>query len=359
MAERENKRQSNIELLRILAMLMIIAHHFAVHAGFDFPTNAVTANREFVHWLDLGGKIGVNLFVLISGYFMIQRKTLKVKKVLRLWGQIWFSCVVLYLVTCCLGIHPFSVTPAVELLAPVTFGQWWFATTYFTLFLLSPYINRGLATLDKQQYRILLALMTFLWCLTPTFARQDGEGGEFTWFVYLYCLAGYLRLYPEDLRLKTRTCLLLATGIMVLELCWAVLFDYLGIFVPGAHWIATRYFGMSQLPILVISVLLFWGFLNWDLGYHPWINTLASAAFGVYLIHDSFYTREFLWKQLFRNAAFSQSPILIPYAAGVILLVYVVCAGLELLRIATVEKLWMKAVDRLEEKWAAKKKNAC
>ena len=51
-------RQSNIELLRIVAMVLIVAHHFAVHGGFDFPLANITVNRLWIQFIQIGGKIG-------------------------------------------------------------------------------------------------------------------------------------------------------------------------------------------------------------------------------------------------------------------------------------------------------------
>ena len=68
---RITKRQSNIELLRIVAMLLIIAHHFSLHGGFVFSTASITVNRLWIQFIQIGGEIGINVFVLISGYFLI------------------------------------------------------------------------------------------------------------------------------------------------------------------------------------------------------------------------------------------------------------------------------------------------
>ncbi len=83
-------RQSNIELLRIIAMFLIIAHHYAIHSGFNFSTTAITINRLWVQFLQIGGKIGVNVFILIFGYFLIYSKTIKTTKILKLWGTVLF-----------------------------------------------------------------------------------------------------------------------------------------------------------------------------------------------------------------------------------------------------------------------------
>ena len=61
------KRKSNFELLRILAMLRIIGHHFSVHGDAVFATDVLTVNRLWMQCIEIGGKLGVNIFVLISG----------------------------------------------------------------------------------------------------------------------------------------------------------------------------------------------------------------------------------------------------------------------------------------------------
>lgn len=78
----ENKkkiRMSNFELLRILCMFLIVAHHFSVHSTFSNDISVV--NLCLVRALRIGGKLAVNVYVLISGYFMISSK-FKLKKLL-------------------------------------------------------------------------------------------------------------------------------------------------------------------------------------------------------------------------------------------------------------------------------------
>lgn len=87
MFERKIGRSSNLELLRILAIIMIIAHHYSVHGGWDIP-NELSYNRIIVQFLSLGGKLGVNCFVLITGYFMINSK-FNINKFAKIVGQVF------------------------------------------------------------------------------------------------------------------------------------------------------------------------------------------------------------------------------------------------------------------------------
>lgn len=84
--EVERMRESNIELLRIVSMVLIIMHHFSVHGTFPF-TPELTFNKVFLQVFGLGGKAGVVAFVMITGYFMVS-SSFKLHKFGKLVGQI-------------------------------------------------------------------------------------------------------------------------------------------------------------------------------------------------------------------------------------------------------------------------------
>ena len=69
------KRESSLELLRIVSMLMVLTVHF-VGAAFGLPTpeelQSPTASMLWKNALESLAIVGVNCFVLISGYFGIR-----------------------------------------------------------------------------------------------------------------------------------------------------------------------------------------------------------------------------------------------------------------------------------------------
>lgn len=64
-------------VLRVIAMIIIISHYFAVHGSSKFPTKTITTNSLWIRYIQLEGKIGVDVFALISGYFLVTCHTLK------------------------------------------------------------------------------------------------------------------------------------------------------------------------------------------------------------------------------------------------------------------------------------------
>lgn len=174
-------RQSNIELLRIIAMILIIAHHYSFHGGFSFPPEPINLNRLWIQFILIGGKVGVDLFVLISGYFLVSQSSIKADKILKLWFQIFFYSITIFIIFTILGLRSFSIKEFVKHLAPVTFEQWWFASTYFVLYLLVPYINKLLRSFSQKQYVHFLAVILVLWSVIPTFTRHTFQSNSLLW----------------------------------------------------------------------------------------------------------------------------------------------------------------------------------
>lgn len=68
-------RDSNIELYRIVTMILIVAHHYVVNSGLtslNGPLSACPTSFHSLLLLIIGafGKTGINCFVFITGYFM-------------------------------------------------------------------------------------------------------------------------------------------------------------------------------------------------------------------------------------------------------------------------------------------------
>lgn len=343
----KKKRQSNIELLRILAMILIVAHHFAVHGDFSFSEVTVEFNKIWVQFLQMGGKIGVNIFVLISGFFLVKAQRIRLNKVLKFWFQVFTYSIILYLIFIFLGIIQFDSLELIKRIFPIIFSRWWFASTYFVLYILSPYFNCLLNSFNKNQYQAFLLLLTVIWSIIPTLTTMPFQSNALIWFFYLYALSGYIRLHYPLENIDVKRYIVFILFLLSLTFLTAVIFDYIGLVIPSFAQHSTYFFEMQKLPIVLISILIFLLFLKIDIGSQKIINVVSSATFGVYLIHDNTFVRDFLWITFFKNASFAQSIYLIPYSILVIILVYSVCTLIELMRIYLIEKQYMPYLIRV------------
>lgn len=350
-------RQSNFELLRIVAIVMIIGHHFALHGKLGYY-NALTVNTVWLQFLQMGGKIGVNLFVLISGYFMVHTYSTKISKVLKLWLQIFTYSVLVYgAIVMTNADFEFSATELISKLFPVSFNQWWFASAYFALLLLAPFINIVLRKLDKGDYIKLLIILLVLFCLIPTVFLTNYQKSNLSWFVFLYCLSGYFRLHCANRTGNPKKLFWVAAGSYAALFGLNILLVILKTDIPILKKYLGRLFGMNQMFVLIVSLAIFILFKNINLGCNRWINVLASTAFGIYLIHDAKEVRALLARYVYAKLSVD-SRLLLPYSVTVIIGIFVICAAIELLRKNTLERWYSKGIDQAGvklEAWISRK----
>ena len=328
------KRTSNFELLRIIMMLLIVASHFASHGKFEFSNETISINRLWIQFITIGGKIGVNIFVSISGYFLIDSSKYKSIKSVRMWFQMFtYSIVAFGVFVCFLKTADFSIKGLIKSVFPITFrGGWWFARAYFILYILSPFINRFLHAMDKKEYQRFLIIMTSMWCIIPTITGQTLESNELLWFMYLYSLIAYFKIYKNEINISGSKCICFATINMVITFTSVIIFDIIGTKIRFFADHALFFYGMQCMLTVISSMLLVIGFSKINIGYKKYINIISSATFGVYLIHENNYVKSFLWERLFKNASYSDSNFLIPYSIIVTLFVFVMGTIIELLR---------------------------
>ncbi|WP_216634949.1 acyltransferase family protein, partial [Selenomonas sp. oral taxon 126] len=81
-------RNNSLDLLRIIAMMMIISMHYVGHGGGDTAVYGSVANLEA--WLIKSFvSVGVNCYILITGYFLINSLQFSFTKIVRIWGSLF------------------------------------------------------------------------------------------------------------------------------------------------------------------------------------------------------------------------------------------------------------------------------
>lgn len=353
--EQSKSRESSIELLRIISMILIVFHHFAVHGGFEWDTSDVSVTRFWYNLIIMGGKIGVNIFVLISGYYLVnsERKKVDLYKIFKFVGQVWFYSLVIFIISLIFGwrnIADIGITSFIEALFPITFSQWWFASTYFVLYLIHPFLNKLLFSLDQSLYQKLLLILVVCWSVIPTFTTSLYQSNSLLWFITLYAIAGYIRLYGLNSKFSTKHYAVFLLISSFLTYATSIIFTILGARWPFFASCVTYFYGQEKITVMLVSISCFMVFATLKMNYHKWINVIASTTFGIYLIHDDPMIRQRLWIYLFKNADYQDSILLIPYSIISVALVFIVCSLIDLLRQFVIERPYMKLVKHISAK---------
>lgn len=154
------KRQANFELLRMTAMLMVVAMHFLSHTGGLPEAGQMPGARGTAAVLvESFCIVAVNVYVLISGYFLSE-SGFSLKRLLRLLFQVLFYTLLIPPVLVLAGVLPageaFQIYHIWQCLFPVEAGHYWFVTAYVVMYLFSPVLNAAAGAMTQKQLRITL-----------------------------------------------------------------------------------------------------------------------------------------------------------------------------------------------------------
>ncbi len=198
--QKKSARESNIELLRIVSMLLIILHHYSVHG--PWPKDGILTTTIAVNFLSFGGKVGVCAFVIITGYFM-SRSRFKAASILKLALETIFFSWVFLGVKATLNPGSLDFNSWKAALLPLSSNQYWFVTTYIVLALLAPLLNLCFKQISgNAKCKVILAGF-ILFSVIPTFVLTNSYTSNVVWFCYLYFIGAYIRERKENQELNS------------------------------------------------------------------------------------------------------------------------------------------------------------
>lgn len=320
-------RQINLEMLRIVTMFMIITLHFLAHGGI-LNSIQLPGAKYYFYWSAAGiCYVAVNCYVLITGYFQ-SRSQFRLKKLLLLFAEVWFYSIVIYAGLCLLDVRPFTVKDFLTALFPALNSEYWFVTIYIGLYVLSPFINWALDRLEQRQHMLLIVVLTLLFSVWPTFfflsvSLNFGGGFGIVWFFVLYCIGAYIRKYVKKDRNVWRWAgaFVILAGMIPLSkfVIAGISGKYLNNFVPDS-----MFYSYNSILVLGASIALFGTFLRIEIKdkfFSDSICFFAGSVFGVYLIHDNPFVREYMWQTLNMPQYVDRAYFLF-IMAGIVLLIF-------------------------------------
>ncbi len=313
------KRNSNLELLRIAAMLMIVCSHIFYHcingqltAAWDpelFCQPVLFKRLGILALISPAGVIGNAIFILISGYFMAPREASAInltKTAKKLLLQLGFAAFVL-VISSSLYVLWANAKWNIDLCSYITFFSFnsfsWFVGYYFLVIVVAKiFLNSRLAKYDKRSYLMLVvtlfALVQFSWSTSLLTSLMSGLDTLVTG-VFLYALGGYIRKYDpfEKVRLWVLIAIIILTNVVIYVNYHLTTLTNIHNFNPdgGNLFIQTiPGYNNSNIVTLILGIAIFELFRRIPSFSSKIVNYISSATFMIYLLHDNdfFYT---LW----------------------------------------------------------------
>nr|MCR4902530.1 acyltransferase [Butyrivibrio sp.] len=310
-------RNSNMELLRITAMIMIIIYHITYHCvtdqisdmqyvGANIFSKPVFYKKLFlIEGVLPWGMLANSIFILISGYFLVERgKNVNLGNISqKLLLQLGTAAISLTLISSVFyKIHLAGENTSVKTLSIIDFNYMsWFVGYYFIVVVIAClFINNYINKLDQTSYRNLLlvwlGLFSFMW--SGNVLDNIGDGlRTIICGLFMFELGGYIKKYnPFD---KIRTVVLI---LLIIITYGFIYLSYVNNVNDSIHeYIANsvtepfsqpfiRFDNYGIIPV-ILSVTIFELFRRVKIKNSKIINFLGSSTFMIYLVHDN----EFWW----------------------------------------------------------------
>ncbi len=304
----KNSRMANLELLRCIAMMMVVILHFLgkgnLLPSLEQPDMDFTG---YMAWLlESFCIVAVNTYMLISGYFLCT-SSFKLSRLVNLWFQIAFYSIGFGLIGALSGIlreTPFDTHYILTLFFPVSMGHYWFLTAYVFLYLMLPFIGNAVKQMGRQQLKLSLLFLLFMFCLLksilPLRLEMDQMGYDCLWYLCVFLTGAYMRRFGIPFLSKK------GRGTFVYVICCFTIFA--GTMGLRAVYLKTGSLGLMLkmfleynhiLPFLA-ALGLFTAFAGIRLqGKTASIVTRISPyTLGVYLLHENIGFR-YSWQEWF------------------------------------------------------------
>lgn len=356
------KRESGLDLLRIISMLMVTSIHFLGHGGVIYSgLDAGHYNWYLGNIVNALCLVCVNCFVMLSGYFHCTSQ-FKLRRIVSIWVQVMIYSVGLYIVNA-LYLGSFSVTDLIISGMVVTMKRYWFVTAYLLMYAVSPFLNTAIAAIGKRKHFACLCVLLSIFCVAhnAVYISDFGNvlgGSSFLWFCVLYMVASYIRLYvPVNPKHRGRY----LTTYLLLSLCICgerFLATWLTPYVFGSVKLDSLFFSYNSICTAGASIGLFLLMRTVEIKNRPLtkiIGFLAPLCFGVYLLHDHHSIRPLLWGWM-KPFATATAPYMLLHWIMCVGVIFLAGIGVEWLRKQLFRLL---RIDKLVDFLSDKVENLC
>ncbi|WEV73874.1 acyltransferase [Bifidobacterium sp. ESL0798] len=309
-------RNLNVEVLRIVAMFLIVACHGILHIhwmlnvdqGFTFKPGWRYALSYLVVQY---GQVGVTIFFIISGYFLVTKK-FNWTRIFKTWFQMFcYSLLILAVIALVAafakpgGIVPLFqgdnlVTTLVWNFFPFLYDSYWFITAYIAMLLLLPFLNCLFDNLQEKYINALIMLLALfsIWIL---FFGRVSPWDNVTYAILGYLIGGWIRNYSKNHPRMLQTKYLIVA--ILLSTAGMAAFNYIS--ANGSHlvgllgWQSQTKQGIQILPMIVAAaVFILVDRINMS-GMpkilRNFVLKLAASTFGVYLLHENMFLYRLIW----------------------------------------------------------------
>lgn len=280
-----NRRNSNIELARIICMIGIVLFHLSRFDSWRLYKDGLGVWQIGAFLFSAWGCAFVSCFIAISAWFLYgtSNKKLDFKKVSSLLIEVTFVAAVTLVIKYIAG-EPVGIKQIIKCMFSAVDGTYWYVLCYVVLLLIYPMLNMLIDMLNKEDHVRTCFLLGGGLCCELLFTGAAECLGAITLFILVYFVTAYMKKYRESFMFTH------AKAILIMSFLGTVL---LGIVMRVLIHDGDKFVGIYNLKLInryspfmfLNGVSLFATIIKQKNFYSKVVNWIAKYSFGIYLIH--------------------------------------------------------------------------
>lgn len=310
------KRSSGIELLKIIAIFLIVLSHVVQTLG---DNNAYISYNDYIvklgsattdikvillNILRYSGQLGNTIFFICSAWFLLESNQVNKKKIAQMLLDIWTVSVLMLGVTSFLVEEQINLRFMLKQFFPTLFGNNWYLTCYILFYLCHTFLNTGIKQLNQRtMLKIILTMLVFYMGIGFIMPGILYSSDLILW-VITYFLVAYVKLYlPNSANDIKSNVVLIILGVGL---------NILLILVTNAVGLSTSVFSNGLLrwnrssnPLLIMAAIGSFNLARMIHFENGVVNRISKLSMLIYIIHENMmlrtYFRPRLWQFVYLN----------------------------------------------------------
>lgn len=343
--KKKQDRQTGIELLKVIAIFLIILSHVvqtlgSPGEGVGDRSYLIAYYRASTGWRNLllvllryCGVAGNLIFFVSSAWFLVDSRRCNIRKWFSMLTEVWLISVLILLAVRFLARETIGVGMVLKCLAPTMFANNWYLTCYLMFYPLHPFLNSVMDSMDQRTLlrwcTALLAVFFGLQFLTDRLLL--GSHPILTW-ITIYALVFYLKKYLPRTMDSCRLNVYLFLIALVLHL-GSILFlsAFFGVTMTDND-IQLLHFSKNANPFLLMMVISLFNLARNVKLHSGIINAVSGLSMLIYILHDNIllrtYYRPRLLLFLYRKYGYAHLIRMVFLVSAGIFLLSAICAWL-------------------------------
>lgn len=357
-ADKSRMRDSGVELLKIIAIILIVISHVVLtltteyeyisysdylldctHATTNITILLLAVMRHF-------GALGNWIFFVASAWFLLDSAKASGKKIMEMLLDIWVISV-LILGMALLIRGEVSGKLFVFSLFPTLFANNWYLTCYLLFYPIHPYLNRLISAMTQKEHLKMISVLTVLYIGFNFIESRFFFPNMLLLWISVYLIVAYIKRYCMELYSSTKV-----NGILLLcgvagAVGVVVLTDLLGLKIAALSDQLLRWVSNFNLFLILIAIAAF-GLARNNHFKNKRVNHIAKCAMLIYIIHENIllrtYARPYLWHCIFDRYGYAHLFLWVFLYAAVWLLA---ALALSLLYEKSIQKITARVSEKM------------